>query len=69
MSKIKLENLKKFCKEALVKEGMKEEYAELTATVLSETDAFGTNSHGTKNLYNYIASSASAASTSTPSRK
>ncbi len=54
MSKIKLENLKKFCKEALVKEGMKEEYAELTATVLSETDAFGTNSHGTKNLYNYI---------------
>ncbi len=37
MAKIKLENLKKFCKEALVKEGMKEEYAELTARVLSET--------------------------------
>lgn len=54
MSKIKLENLRNFCKAALVKEGMKEEYAELTARVLSETDAFGTNSHGTKNLYNYI---------------
>lgn len=46
MSKIKLENLKNFCKAALVKEGMKEEYAELTARVLSETDAFGTNSTG-----------------------
>lgn len=54
MSKIKLENLKAFCQAALEKEGMKKPYAELTATVLSETDAFGTNSHGTKNLYNYI---------------
>lgn len=54
MAKIKLEKLKSFCKTALVKEGMKEEYAQMVAEVLSETDAFGTNSHGTKNLHNYI---------------
>ena len=54
MAKIKLENLKSFCKTALVKEGMKEEYAQIVAEVLSETDALGTNSHGTKNLHNYI---------------
>ena len=54
MAKIQLKDLKAFCKEALVKEGMKEIYADITATVLSETDAFGTNSHGTKNLHNYI---------------
>lgn len=54
MPVIKLEELKNFCKTALVKEGMKEEYAGITAEVLSETDAFGTNSHGTKNLHNYI---------------
>lgn len=54
MSKIKISELKGFCKDALVKEGMKEEYAEIVAEVLSETDAFGTNSHGTKNLHNYI---------------
>lgn len=33
---------------------MKEDYATITAEVLAETDAFGTNSHGTKNLYGYI---------------
>lgn len=54
MAIIKLKDLKEFCKAALVKEGMKEEYAAMTADVLAETDAFGTNSHGTKNLYNYI---------------
>lgn len=54
MSKIKLSDLKDFCKAALVKEGMKEEYAGIVAEVLSETDAFGTNSHGTKNLHNYL---------------
>lgn len=54
MAKIKLEKLKSFCKTALVKEGMKEEYAQMVAEILSETDAFGTNSHGTKNLHNYI---------------
>lgn len=54
MSKIKLENLEAFCKTALVREGMKEEYAGITARVLAQTDAFGTHSHGTKNLHNYI---------------
>lgn len=54
MSKIALKDLKAFCKAALVKEGMKEEYAEIVAEVLSQTDAFGTNSHGTKNLHNYL---------------
>lgn len=54
MAKIKLGDLKDFCKKALVKEGMKEAYADIVAEVLSETDAFGTNSHGTKNLHNYL---------------
>lgn len=54
MAKVKLENLKVFCKQALEKEGMSSEYAEICAKVLSTTDAFGTNSHGTKNLHNYI---------------
>lgn len=54
MAKIKLEDLKAFCKANLEKEGMKEAYAEIVAEVLSQTDAFGTNSHGTKNLHNYI---------------
>lgn len=54
MSKIALKELKAFCKSALVKEGMKEEYADIVAEVLAQTDAFGTNSHGTKNLHNYL---------------
>ena len=54
MATIQISELKKFCKDALVHEGMKEDYATITAEVLAETDAFGTNSHGTKNLYGYI---------------
>lgn len=54
MAKIKIKDLKEFCKAALVKEGLKEEYAQICADVLAETDAMGTNSHGTKNLYGYI---------------
>lgn len=54
MSRIKIEDLKAFCAKALEKEGMKSEYAKITAEVLSETDAYGTFSHGTKNLHNYI---------------
>lgn len=54
MAKIKMEDLKAFCKTALVREGMREDYAATVAEVLAETDAFGTNSHGTKNLHNYI---------------
>lgn len=51
---IKLNDLKKFCKEVLIKEGMSEAEAEITADVLTETDGYGTHSHGTKNLHNYI---------------
>lgn len=54
MARIKLNDLKAFCAQALEKEGMKPEYAKLTAEVLSETDGYGTHSHGTKNLHNYI---------------
>ena len=54
MAKIRLNDLKAFCASALEKEGMKPEYAKLTAEVLSETDGYGTHSHGTKNLHNYI---------------
>lgn len=51
---IPLEDLKSFCADALIQEGMHEEYARITAEVLAETDALGTHSHGTKNLHNYI---------------
>lgn len=51
---IKLEDLKKFCAASLMHEGMSEQNAVITAEVLAETDAYGTYSHGTKNLYGYI---------------
>lgn len=54
MSRIKIEDLRNFCIKALEKEGMKPELAAITATVLTKTDAYGTHSHGTKNLHNYI---------------
>ena len=54
MSKIKLEDLRLFCCSALKAAGMKPEHAAITARVLSDTDGYGTHSHGTKNLHNYI---------------
>jgi LDH2 family malate/lactate/ureidoglycolate dehydrogenase len=54
MSKIQLEKLKEVCKKALENAGMKVEYAEITAEVLSETEGHGVHSHGTKNLFGYI---------------
>ena len=54
MNTIKIEDLKAFCATALKKEGMREDYAVICAEVLAETDAYGTHSHGTKNLHNYI---------------
>ena len=54
MASIMMGDLKAFCAEALVKEGMKPEYAGITADVLTETDGYGVHSHGTKNLHNYI---------------
>jgi len=52
--KIQTEDLKKFCVQVLIKEGLCEEHAWITADVLVETDSFGTHSHGIKNLHNYI---------------
>jgi len=54
MKRSEIDKLKRFCKAALIKEGMREEDAAVCAEVLAETDAFGTHSHGTKNLYGYI---------------
>lgn len=47
-------DLKEFCIKVLLREGMNEEHAQITAEVLTETDCYGTHSHGTKNLHNYI---------------
>ena len=52
--RIKLEELKNFCEAALKKAGMIPEYAAITAEALAHTDGYGTHSHGTKNLHNYI---------------
>lgn len=52
--KIRLSDLKDFCAQSLVKAGMSEKDARITAEVLAETDAYGTHSHGTANLANYV---------------
>jgi len=52
--KIRLSDLKAFCAQSLVKTGMSEKDARITAEVLAETDAYGTHSHGTVNLANYV---------------
>lgn len=51
---IELNALKEFCASALEKEGMNPDHARMVSQVLAETDAYGTHSHGTKNLHNYI---------------
>ena len=51
---IALEDLKAFCTAALEHEGMESGDARRCAEALAETDAYGTHSHGTKNLHNYI---------------
>lgn len=51
---IRKDNFKKFCALCCEHEGMTEENAGITAEVLCETDCFGTNSHGSKNLYGYV---------------
>lgn len=48
------EKLIEFCRQACLKSGISEEDAVITSKVLSETDAYGTHSHGTKNLRMYI---------------
>lgn len=52
--RIKIEDLRAFCAAALEKNGMDREPAGITAKVLTWTDAWGTYTHGTKNLHNYI---------------
>ena len=48
------EKLAEFCRQACRKIGMSEYDSGITAQVLAETDAYGTHSHGTKNLRMYI---------------
>ncbi len=52
--KIKIEDLYNFCVEVMLKEGFSREQAEISAEVLTTTDAFGVHSHGTRNLHNYF---------------
>lgn len=54
MKKILEKDLVKFCAQALERNGLNAEDALVTAKVLARTDAFGTHSHGTKNLRMYI---------------
>lgn len=54
MNKIKLDVLKKFCEDALVRSGVSEKDAQTVADVLITTDTFGVMTHGTKNLGQYI---------------
>ena len=54
MAKIKLDELKSFSMETLLKTGVSEEDAKTITEVLVTTDTFGVLTHGTKNLYQYI---------------
>lgn len=54
MNRIQINDLKNFCTEVLLREGMSTADAEVTAEALAETDALGTHTHGTKNLAGYI---------------
>lgn len=54
MYKIKLNDLKKFCEEALIKSGVSQQHAEIVTDVLVTTDTFGVKTHGTRNLNQYI---------------
>ena len=49
--KVKHENLRSFCIDAMVKFGMDKTDAETTAEVLITTDLMGVNTHGSKQLY------------------
>lgn len=51
--KIDLGVLREFARKILVKHGMNDEDAQICARILSDTDSYGINSHGTKNLKGY----------------
>lgn len=54
MKRVKISELLEFSKAALIKAGVSEENAALTAETLVGTDMFGVLTHGTKNLPGYI---------------
>jgi len=54
MNAVDVNELEAFCVAALVKVGVIEQSAEITAKVLVTTDTFGTHSHGTYHLANYV---------------
>ena len=54
MSKIHISDLKNFCREALCRAGMDAGEAAMAADVLTETDAYGLHTHGSKNLSGYL---------------
>lgn len=54
MKKIVFADLKEFCRQALLAEGVQEQSAETVVDSLALTDAFGMHSHGTKNLFDYL---------------
>jgi ureidoglycolate dehydrogenase (NAD+) len=49
--KVKHENLRSFCIDAMIKFGMRKTEAETTADVMVTTDLMGINTHGSKQLY------------------
>ena len=54
MRKVKLDELRAFCVQALIKAGVSQANSETVADVLITTDTFGVMTHGTKNLNQYI---------------
>ena len=55
MQRIMPERLYSFCVQAMVRAGLREEDARTTAEVLVTTDTWGTFTHGTKHLRDYLA--------------
>lgn len=54
MNTVKINDLKAFCEDALIKSGVSVQNAQIVADVLITTDTFGVMTHGTKNLAQYI---------------
>ncbi len=52
--RVELDELKAFCEKALIKAGLGREDSAITAEVLSATDAWGTFTHGTRQLRKLI---------------
>jgi LDH2 family malate/lactate/ureidoglycolate dehydrogenase len=52
--RIRIDDLQEFCVSAMLKTGMRDEDARVTARVLVTTDSWGVFTHGTKNLRLYL---------------